>query len=56
MKRSVNFNGFQAKHRTKYNTAQDFVDTCRAVGMTDEEIKAAVLKMQEDQKKDKEAA
>lgn len=46
MKRSVNFNGFQAKHRHKYNTAADFVATCRAVGVTDEEIRAAVWKSQ----------
>ena len=52
MKRSVNFNGFQPKHRNKYNTAQDFVNACRAIGMTDEEIRAAVLKMSEAQKKD----
>lgn len=56
MKRSVNFNGFQSKHRTKYFNAQDFVNTCRAIGMTDEEIKATVLKMMEEQKKDKQAS
>lgn len=46
MKRSVNFNGFQAKHRRI--SAQDFVDTCRALGMTDEEIKALILKQREE--------
>lgn len=42
MKRSVNLNGFQPHHRTKYFTAQDFVNTCRAIGMTDEEIRQAI--------------
>lgn len=42
MKRSVNFNGFQPKHRTKYNTLADFVATCLAVGMTDEEIRQVI--------------
>lgn len=44
MKRSVNFNGFKPQYRNI--SAQDFIATCRAVGMTDEEIKEMVLKMQ----------
>lgn len=44
MKRSVNFNGFKPQYRTI--SAQDFVNTCRALGMSDEEIKEMVLKMQ----------
>lgn len=42
MKRSVNFNGFRPKHRRKYNTAADFVAACRAIGMTDDEIRQAI--------------
>ena len=44
MKKSVNFNGFQAKHRRI--TAQDFVDLCRRTGWTDEEIKALIEQAQ----------
>lgn len=43
MKRSVNFNGFQPKHR--HISAQDFIATCRALGMSDEEIRALTLKL-----------
>lgn len=44
MKRSVSFNGFKPQYRNI--SARDFVNTCRALGMSDEEIKALVLKQQ----------
>lgn len=44
MKRSVNFNGFQAKHRRI--TANDLIATFRALGMSDEEIISEMKKLQ----------
>jgi hypothetical protein len=40
MKRSVNLNGFQAKHRRI--SGNDLVDTMRKLGMSDDEIRAAL--------------
>lgn len=47
MKRSVNFNGFQAKHRRI--TAEGLLAALRALGLSDEEIKAELLKWQAEQ-------
>ena len=43
MKKSVNFNGFKAKHRRI--TGEHLIATMRALGMSDEEIKAELLRM-----------
>lgn len=43
MKRSVNLNGFQKKHRRI--SASDLVVTLRALGMTDEEIRVELEKL-----------
>ena len=42
MKRSTNFNGMR---RYRNLGLEDFVETCKAVGMTDDEIIAAVKDM-----------
>ena len=44
MKRSVNFNGFQPSHRRI--SPADLIGTLRALGYTDDEIKATLQQMQ----------
>jgi hypothetical protein len=51
MKKRVNFRGYKTpaailKRRLREGgSAKDFVKLCRMVGMTDEQIKAALLKL-----------
>ena len=51
MKRSINLNGFQPKYRR--TSAQQMADLMRALGMSDEQIRAAVLKTQAEQEQGK---
>lgn len=44
MKRSVNFNGFQPSHRRI--SPADLIETLRALGYTNDEIKATLQQMQ----------
>ena len=53
MKRSVNFSGLGGKRGRYANSIQGLVDTMRAVGMTDEEIRAELLKLKAEQEKEK---
>ena len=46
MKRSVNFSGMGGKHGRYANSVQGLVDAMRAVGYTDAEIRAELVKMQ----------
>ena len=53
MKRSVNLSGMGGKHGRYANSIQGLVDAMRAVGMTDEEIRAELLKLKAEQEKEK---
>ena len=46
MKKSVNFSGMGGKHGRYARSVQGLVDAMRAVGMSDEEIRAELLKLQ----------
>ena len=49
MKRSVNFSGMGGKNGRYARSIQGLVDSLRAVGMRDDEIRAALLEMQAEQ-------
>ena len=49
MKKSMNFSGMGGKHGRYARSIQGFVDAMRAVGMTDDEIKAELLKLKAEQ-------
>jgi len=58
MKKSVNLNGYATPEARSRRDARAFnasaiIATMRALGMTDEEIKAALLKMKSEQQKEK---
>ena len=46
MKKSVNFSGLGGKQGRYARSVQALVDAMRAVGMSDEEIRAELLKLQ----------
>ena len=48
MKKSVNFNGFKAKHRQI--TAQNLIELYRKMGWTDDQILAEMKRLQEERK------
>jgi len=46
MKKSINFSGLGGKKGRYARSVQGLVDAMRAVGMSDEEIRAELLKLQ----------
>jgi hypothetical protein len=55
-KRSMNFSGMGGKHGRYANSIQGLVDAMRAVGMTDAEIRAELLKLQAEREAKRQAA
>jgi hypothetical protein len=55
-KRSVNFSGMGGKNGRYANSIQGLVDAMRAVGMTDAEIRAELLKLQAEREAKRQAA